>query len=297
MGNINAGKILPVFDTLLLLVTTIFGTAGLLRSVEPDRPDPNSPACDRLMAEVDAKRAEAEELAKKLDGVRRSGDLGLDALQTLLQAASGKQEKLAGIQAIITDARGKLEDAKTVAQDKYNSVTLENAIRDLKRRIEQLERRIQDLQNEVTEEDRKRAEIQELQQKLEAALLEIERLEAQLRNPPDQPTRGGRFGGGYHGPFILLECDGKGVVVYPGSKRMVVGSPVSEMSWLKDEVRRVGAAQLLVRPDGFKESYAKFYGLLTELADVETPTGKKIVLSFWPIEANESIEEYLPENH
>jgi hypothetical protein len=307
MGNLNVGRILPVFDTLLLLVTTLFGTAGLLRSIEPSPGDgsvqkESSAERDRLAAEVEAKRGEANELEKKLRDQQRYDGLGLDALQTLLQTAGSKQEKLAEIQGIITDVHGKLEGAKTVVQDKYNSVTLEDAIKALKLQIEQLERRKHDLENEITQEDRRRAEIQELQRKLEAIQSEIRRLKAlieELEQKPKDPTpSGGRLGlfRNYHrGPFLLLECDDKGVMVYPGSKRIAVDSSAVERDWLKEQVRRTGAAQLLVRPNGFKDSYAKFYELLTELADKEESAGKKIILNFWPIEANESIQEYLPE--
>jgi len=300
MGNINVGRVLPVFDTLLLLVTTIFGTAGLLRSMEPDSKDLMSPERDRLATEVKVKMAEADELAKRLDGLRQCGALTLDALQTLLYTAGSRQEKLAEIQRIIAEARGKLEGVQTTVQDKFNAVTLENTIHALKAQIEQLERRKQDLEKEITQEDRQRAEMQELQRKLEAIRGELETLririaELELKDPPPSGGRLGLFRNYHRGPFLLLECDDKGVVVYPGSKRIVVGGSTAEMDWLRDEVRRTGAAQLLVRPAGFKESYAKFYELLTEWADKEESAGKTIILNFWPIEANESIQEYLPE--
>jgi hypothetical protein len=86
------------------------------------------------------------------------------------------------------------------------------------------------------------------------------------------------------------------VIVYPGAKQISLASLTAETDWLKGEIRRVGAVLLVVRPNGFKESYAKFYELLTKFADGEASQGRKIVLSFWPIEAEESVKQYLPED-
>jgi len=306
MGNVNVGRILPVFDTLLLLVTALFGTAGLLRSMEPPGDGrvqkELSGERDRLVAELESKKAEANELAKNLNGLAAPGNTGLDALKTLLQAASGTQNRITEMQQALVEGRGSLDGAKAVVQDRYNSVALENTIRALKAQSEQLERRKRDLEYEITQEDRQRAEMQELQRKLDAIQSEIRRLKALIeeleRKLGDATSSGGPLGlfGNYHrGSFLLLECDDKGVVVYPGSKRIVVGASAVEMDWLKDQVRRTRAAQLLVRPNGFKKSYATFYELLTELADKEASPDKKIILNFWPIEASESIQEYLPE--
>lgn len=224
--------------------------------------------------------------------------LDLNTLRTLLQEAANKQELVAKMQQTLTDMCGRLDAAKKTLQDKHNFIVLENMIRTLMAEIEQLERQRQELANKITEDDIERAKLQELRKKLEDIQVEIERLKVAIakleEKPPSNPGR--YFGGGYRGPFILLECDDKGVVVYPGSKRIPLASLAAETDWLKAEIRRVGAALLVVRPSGFKESYAKFYELITKFVDEEKSQGKNIVPSFWPIEAEESVKQYLPED-
>jgi hypothetical protein len=302
--NSKIGRIIPVFDTLLLLVTIVLGTAGLLYSVQPPMSDAGndlSGEIDRLMADLAARRREAEELEKRLPARAEQGGPGPDALQTLLQAAASRQEKVVEMQRTLTEIHGTLDGAKGVLVDQHNAAVLENAIAALRAEMERLERQRQELANKITAEDRERAKAQELQKKLEDLRAEMERLRALLaeleaqaaQHAAQKPRRW--FGGSYRGPFLLVECDDKGGVVYPGRKRILTENLTAETDWLAGEVRRVGAALLVVRPGGFKEPYAKFYALLTKLAEQGTSQGRTIVLSFWPIEADESIEPYLPE--
>jgi predicted nucleic acid-binding Zn-ribbon protein len=264
---------------------------------------------EKLKADKEQKQAELERLQAQLKELQQFTDispntldecssLGINALKTLLQAAASKQEQVVKMQQALTDMCGRLDAAEKTLQDKHNSIVLENMIRTLIAEIEQLERQRQELANKINDDDIECAKLQELRKKLDDIQAEIERLKvaiAKLEEKP--PSKSGRyFGGDYHGPFILLECDDKGVVVYPGSKRIPLESPAEETDWLKGEIRRVGAALLVVRPSGFKESYAKFYELITKFVDGEASQGKKIVLSFWPIEAEESVKQYLPED-
>jgi hypothetical protein len=94
-----------------------------------------------------------------------------------------------------------------------------------------------------------------------------------------------------------LECDAKGVTVYPGRRRIANDDLDGQTEWLNSEIKRTGAVALVARPSGFEESYSKFYALLTKLAGLEEAKGNTIVLSFWPIEANESIEKYMPKEN
>lgn len=232
--------------------------------------------------------------------LKECSGLELDTLENLLQAAASKQEQVAKMQQTLTDMCGRLDAAKKTLQDNHNFIVLESAIRALKVEMEQLDRQRQELANKINDDDIERAKLEELQKKLEDIQAEIERLKEAIENlekkPPSKP---GRPLGGiriYNDPFILLECDDKGVIVYPGNKRIPLDSSAEETDWLKSEIRSVGAVLLAVRPSGFKESYAKFYELLTKFADEEASQGEKIVLSFWPIEAEEAVKQYLPED-
>jgi hypothetical protein len=158
------------------------------------------------------------------------------------------------------------------------------------------------LHSEVSRADRKKATAEELRQKLENIAEEIEKLRAVIEeledkvketpayNPPGPFAR-------YKGPYILLECDAGGATMYPGKRRIVNEDLDGQTKWLKSQIKRTGAAALVARPDSFEESYSKFYAVLTELASREEAEGNKIVLSFWPIEANESIDRYAPKEN
>jgi cell division protein FtsB len=300
-------KILSFIDVSTNLIVILFGTAGLLLAIQPAKgtsdnntPQDSSAQCERLTTEVAAKAAEAQKLESALAG---SDPLDLAALQTLLQAAGRKQEKVGEIERTVAELRGKLDSAEGVLVDRHNVVVLQTRIAERQAEWERLEQRRKELAGKITDEDRERARTQELQKKREDLEAEMKRLESMIAElqqstpPPGPPGSSAWPGGSYHGPYVLVECDAKGAMVYPGRKRILTGSLAAETAWLQGQVRRAGAAFLVVRPDSFKTSYPKFHTLLTELADKETTQGKAIVLSFWPIEADESIQSYLPKDN
>jgi len=175
---------------------------------------------------------------------------------------------------------------------------LKNRIESLKQKIQKLERVKEALEKAVTETDRNRVKAQELKEKIETLQKEIKRLTAKIKEleeqgKANQPEEQSIFGGEYKGPYVLLECDDKGVVVYPEKKRVPLEASGDEIEWLKQQIRAVGAAKLFVRPSGFEKSYAKFYEVLTVFADKEEAKGRTIILSFSPVEAEEAIEKHL----
>jgi hypothetical protein len=296
MGNISVSRILPVFDTLLVLVTAIFGTAGLLRLVEPDTDAPMSSERARLVAEVETARAQVKELEERrreLDGCR---DLDLDTLKALHQEAGDKQEELGEIQEMIADARGKLENVKTAVQDKCDSVTLENTTETLKRQIESLNCEKEELAKKVTQTDLDQADAKTRRERLKNLNKEIEELTtviAQLQRQIDQqPDRNG-LGGSYTGAYVLIECDDRGALVHPDRKRISLEPLEADIDWLKSQIKTVGAVALLTRPSGFEKSFDKFYDILTGFANERKSQGQDIVLILWPIESDETIEKYL----
>ncbi|UCE48773.1 MAG: DUF4407 domain-containing protein [Phycisphaerales bacterium] len=304
MGNTNINKFLPALDMLLVLVFVFFATAGLLRSVpsmagiDPNEYEALQAEQSRLQAEVKSKKAEVAELEQDLADLESQDAPPPKTLETLLNAASGKQERVAEGQLMVADMREKLDGVKRTIEDSHNAVVLERKIEVLKKKIEQLEREKKELEDEITDSDRERAEILRLQKRLAGLLEEIKRLEALLGpNPPrwERSKESAPWPDWFPPRFLLLECDDKGVLAYPGNRRIRLTAMKEGTKWLEGEVKRIGAAVLVVRPSGFKESYAKFYTLLTELANKEKTKQRKIVLSFWPIEANESIELYLPQ--
>jgi len=306
MGNTNVNKVLPAIDMLLVLVVVLFATAGLLRSVPQEGVDPNAYEAllaeqDRLDTEIKSKKIEANKLEQDLKDLESRDAASPETLETLLNAAGGEQERIAGAKIVISDIHEQLNCVKRTVEDSHNVVVLERKIEVLKRKIEQLEHEKEALTNQVAANDLEILKIQELQNEIDDLNKEIEQLKKKIRKvekpgapAPEKPSP---FGGGYKGPFVPLECDDKGVVVYPDKKRVPLEASGNENEWLKQQIRKKGAAALFVRPCGFGKSYAKFYEILTLFADKEEANGKTIVLSFWPIETEEAIEKYLPKEY
>jgi len=301
MGNTHVNKVLPAIDMLLVLVVVLFATAGLLRSVPPEGVDPNAYEAllaeqDRLDTEIKSKKAEAARFEQDLEDLESQDLPSPKTLETLLHAASGKQERIAESQLIVADMRDKLNDVKEVLQEKHQAVTLEKEIKRLKKEIERLEREKEVLERKVTEDDIEKGLVQALLGKLEEMKQDMERLKERLaelekeaKEKADRPL----WQGDHDGPYLLLECDDKGIVVYPGENRIVLDAPEYRIDRLKSEVKNVRGAVLVTRPSGFVEAHRKFYGILTGLAKEEAEKDEKIVLSFWPIAEDEPISHYM----
>lgn len=298
MGNTSMNKVLPAIDMLLVLVVILFSTAGLVRSLPPEQPEEEQKEYKRLKDELVSKEGLANDLQQQLQVLNECSSTSLEKLKATLTEAEARQQQHAKNEKDFSEVRGKLGQLRDRLNAQKMPEFMKNQIEALKQKMQKLERVKEALEKAVTETDRNRAKAQKLKEKIETLQEEIKRLKAKIKEleeqgkayPPDDPSI---FGGEYKGPYVPLECDDKGVVVYPDKKRVPLEASGDEIEWLKQQIRAVGAANLFVRPSGFEESYTKFYEVLTVFADKEEAKGRTIILSFSPIEAEEAIEKHL----
>ncbi len=298
MGNSEVNKVLPAIDMLLVLVVIMFSTAGLVRSLTPPANIELQEEYKRLKDKLASKEELANNLDQKLQVLNNCSSVPLEKLQATLTETETKQYQLAQTEKNLAEVRSKLDQLLNIIEPQKMCEFLKDQIETLKQKIQQLEQERDTLKDGIAGIDPKRANIQVLQKKIDELNKEIERLKKIIKEVEEKVKKtsveqGSPFGGSYTGPYVLLECDDKGVVVYPDKKRVPLKASDEEIDWLKQQIRAAGAAALVVRPSGFEESYAKFYKVLTDFADNDKAKDKTIILSFWPIEAEEAIEKYL----
>lgn len=102
--------------------------------------------------------------------------------------------------------------------------------------------------------------------------------------------------GDYRGPYVLIECVEGASIVYPGKERIALKPPQAQVDALVAKIVEAGFVVFVVRPAGwYGDSYDDLRPTIYKaLANVKTPDGKPIGRSTFPLEASESIKEYLP---
>ena len=279
MGNNAISKVLPAIDMLLVLVVVLFSTAGLMRSLNGMTPDPNDPNA-----------ALAEEIEKQKELLR-----GLEQqLRTLQQCDDSVPELEAYRRKIVQqkDHIAQAEEGLNEVVTEVHTISLQHRIQQMTARSERLEKERQQLEQALRDLEADRVASHQLQRELEALEAEIRRIQAEIEK------KGGRVwpgGSGYNGPYVLLECDDKGVVIYPGAERVPLDAPDEEMEALKERIGKKGAVLLLARPSSFKKSFDHFRPMLSRFVREKRQSGKNIVLTYWPIAEKASIEKYIPQ--
>jgi hypothetical protein len=296
MGNVAVNKILPAIDLLLVLVVVLFSTAGFVHSMEgPD--DELTKEYEHIQKELAEKEEKARALEKKQQMLKEYSDGSMDYLNGLLEQVNQRQQRIDTAEDRIEKIRTQFEKITAQFQDTIREQSLRNRIQALRQVLEELEQERKILQNQVSQAVQENAVAKDLKQKLEDIEKEIEKLKTLIKEleMKIQETLEDEWSGPFpqfKGSYILLECDAEGVTVYPGRKCIANDDLDRQTEWLRSKIKRVGAAALVVRPSGFEESYSRFYAVLTKLAGQEEAKGNTIVLSFWPIEEDESIDKY-----
>ena len=102
--------------------------------------------------------------------------------------------------------------------------------------------------------------------------------------PPDL------FGGGYRGPYLLLECVGEEAQIYPDGRRISAKAAEAELDWLRGRIKALGAVAVVARPSAFEDTFPKFQDLTGQLAS----EAQKVIVNYLPLEADQPLQPYLP---
>lgn len=311
----NLKKVISVFDTMLLLVIGLFGTAGLMGFNHSDQESSFSAPVSRetlaelverskkLKDELNAREKEAAALEKKptLDpNITQS----LEKLQADLVYAEQTRQVCEKTESAQKDIHSRLNQAAETLQKSYEQrrclALLKANIEAFNRQYNELKRKKEELEKSIDKADMQHADAHKLQEQIEKIEKEIQSLREQIKKMEEKITeekpQKSLWWGQYNGPYILLECHEKGVVVYlpdGGSREIETDSTETDRDWLKERIKEIGGAVLVVRPGGFKESYSKFFEILTALALEEKKNDHEINLSFWPIGEDEPISTYM----
>lgn len=312
-------RILPAFDMLLLLVIILFGTAGLMglnQGPIQKTPSPSEEAkekLEKLLAqekqlkdELKTKEDEALALANKLHDVNEH-DLStqsLDDLKSKLALTEQMQQGFNETESKKTEVDNKLDYVGKTFQKRYEQQQLlalfKSKTKDLDNKIEELERKRKELEEKITEADLRRVEVQKLKGQIEKLEEQIKHLQGQIEELEEKiekiKSHDSLWWGQHRGQYVLLECDGKGVVVYLHngvSRRIAINASEADIDWLTGKIKQMGGALFAVRPSGFNESYSKFFKILTTFAIKEKENNNEIDLSFWPIKDDELISKYM----
>ena len=279
MGNNAISKALPAIDMLLVLVVVLFSTAGLMRSLNGMTPDPNDPNA-----------ALAEEIEKKEERFRELEQ----QLRTLQQCDDSVPELEAHRRKIVQqkDHIAQAEEGLSEVITEVSNISLQHQIQQMTERSKRLEKEKRGLEQALRDLEADRVASHQLQRELEALEAEIRKIQAEIEKKGGPVWPGGS---GYNGPYVLLECDDKGVVIYPGAERLPLDAPKKEMEALVERTRKKGAVLLLARPSSFKKSFDHFRPKLEQVFWEEEEKGQEFVLTYWPIAENTSVEKYIPQ--
>lgn len=318
MNNNSLKKVLPVFDLGIILVIILFCTAGLMQVRDPEPPDIPSQETEEqfakllkenehLESELEAKKTEANDLENKLLATKEGNPnpQPLETLEAALASAKEKEQSLNEAGSSIKGMNDKFDYVGKAFQKRYEwqkvLELLKSGVKSLDDKIKELEREKQELEKEINEDDLRRAKVQKLKDQIEKLEKQIKHLQQQIKEMKEKIEKiksdDAPWWGPHRGPYILLECDGKGVVVYLDSgsnRRIAINASEADIDWLRDKIRQISGAVLTVRPSGFEESYSKFFEILTTFAlEEEEKNSNEIDLSFWPIRDDEPISKYM----
>jgi uncharacterized protein YlxW (UPF0749 family) len=257
---------------------------------------------ERYQADAPRTRAQAEALQADVDQLRRLADLapqfpaecrGLEpgTFSVLLQTVAVQREQLGALRCALTDMAGQLDGAKRLLQERETALAAERELESFRETVRQLQQQQEHLNAKLAAAKNDRAHVAALRKELEALTREIPALEKELakrRSGHPWPT------GSYAGPYVLIECNDRGAVIYPEKRQLPLDLSEDQKSWLCDQVRQAGAALILARPSSFQKSYGQFEGLVGELVNAQEKKGVTIALTLWPIEEHASIEKYVP---
>ena len=275
MGNNAVNKVLPAIDMLLVLVVILFSTAGLLRSLQ----GMPSESTDPKQAVVEEKKKELQALKEQLNALQQSQD----SVEDLEQSRDiVKQQK---------DRVDQAEEQFHKVIEQVSNISLQCQLQQMKETLNRLQNKKQQLEQALNDLEAGEVAYQRLKKDLEDIQTEIFKLQAEIDKKGGSAWPGGS---GYNGPFVLLECDAQGVIVYPDEERLPIDAPKEKIEGLKESVREKGAVLLLVRPSGFKKSFDHYKPILTTLVGEERGKGKTVVFTYWPVDENASIEKYIP---
>jgi hypothetical protein len=123
---------------------------------------------------------------------------------------------------------------------------------------------------------------------------ELENLQSQTNPPPS--SEAWQIVGKYKGPYVLIECVEDGANIYPGNRKLEMPPPGDQADQLFNQITNAGFVALVVRPGGwYGNSFDKLRKMIYDRLDqVETPGGRHIGRSAFPISDQDSIANYLP---
>ena len=179
-----------------------------------------------------------------------------------------------------------VEHSRQAIAAKLNYAVLERENRALKSRATELQQRI----NVMTRLRAAKAESAQLAKELE----EKEKKE-ELANASLSPEAR-RMLGEYKGRYVLVECVQDSAIIHPGNDRIAMKPSREQVEKLLEQITKAGFVAFVVRPAGwYNNSYDKLKTIIyAELKKIEKEGGKEVGRSTFPLDAAESIANYLP---
>jgi DNA polymerase III alpha subunit (gram-positive type) len=300
-------KFISVFDTALLLVVGLIGMAGLMGFQNPPA-DPCSHGKlkqnEQLENELKSKEKEVVELEKQLANmnvIEPNTAQSSESLNAALASAEQIKQECQKSQTIQKDVNDKLNSVEDIVQKSYKQQQLLTMLRtkagELDSKVKELEIKKTELEKSVSQADIQRSEAKKLQEQIRKQQEENNRLQMDVDKIEKESKRHQLlWWGKFTGQYVLLECKEKCAVAYlpDGSNRQISpDSTGADIDWLKEKVKQIGGALLVVRTGSFEESFYKLSSPLEKLVIEEGKKGKKIEYGFWPVEDNVSISNYI----
>jgi len=274
----NAGTVdfatiaLPVLCSLLAAI--LYFASDMPQSPVP-KPEPAPPAPPDLTA--------LEEKEQRLSEQIKAAQQRRDAL-------------LARLDRCRQDADAQMNTQNEFAALHNHLAVLDARIKDLLAKKGELEKQIDQHGKRLADAQKARRDIEKARQEIAAINERIAKLEV----PKSDTTLG--LIGSYKGPYVLVECIDKAVLVYlpkrdnpeKPDRRIAMDAPKADIDWLLGEVPRVGCVVLVARPDGwFNNSYRKFNGLFRDYLENRPEGEKAFKFASFPTEATEPIANFV----
>lgn len=156
-----------------------------------------------------------------------------------------------------------------------------------------LESRIGEIEGKIT-----------LIRRLSGAKAESARLSAELNDKEKAANvtitpEAKRMLGEYKGPYVLVECNEDGALIYPGREKVEMKPSKDQADKLLNQITKAGFVAFVVRPGGwYGNSYDRLKALIYEELDkAEKQGGKYVGRSTFPLDAADPITNYLPPEH
>ena len=180
-------------------------------------------------------------------------------------------------------AAQEVEDSRKAVVTKLNYAILERDNRALKSRSTELHQKLS-LRKRLTDA---KAESLRLAKELEE--------QEKSRNARLTPEVR-RMLGEYQGGYVLLECVEDAAIIYPGKGKIGTKPSREQVEKLLNQISKAGFVVFVVRPSGwYNDSYDKLKAIIyAELDKIDNQGERTIGRSTFPLDAAESIANYLP---